>query len=309
MPKVSVIIPCHNYGHYLARAVDSVLAQTLRDFELIVVDDGSSDNTKQVAQGYAGRGLLRFFHSTDNRGPSAARNLGIKNAAGEYLVFLDADDAIAPDKLARQADFLDKNPDAALVYCDVEFIDETKLARRYSPSVIARYGKMPQGDVFLELLEGGFMPLNSVMVRAACVASAGMFDESARAMEDWDLWLRICRTGRAGYIDSVLASVFFHKGRASLDADRMFRGWEHMLAKHREDYLPHPRIHSRWYYSLGIHFYKQGLMQRGRADFFNALRFSSGQGLFFKSKCLAQWLVSFFGPSLYRRMRNRFLGD
>ena len=221
MPKVSVIIPCYNYGRYLARAVDSVLSQTFSDFELLVVDDASTDDTALVAQGYADRKLLRLIRRKQNKGLSAARNLGMENATGEYLVFLDADDTIAPEKLARQVEFLDKHTAAALVYSDVEYVDEAKHATRYFPGVLARYGKLPQGDVFEELLSGNFMTVNSVMVRASCVAAAGLFDENLRAMEDWDMWLRICMSGGAGYIDSVLASVFVHKNSMSADTVTM----------------------------------------------------------------------------------------
>ena len=113
MPRVSVIIPTYNSARFVVQAVESVLAQTYSDFEVIVVDDGSTDNTPVALAGY--RQKIRYLHQ-ENRGPSAARNAGYRASQGDYVLFLDSDDLIPPDTLERQVSFLNDHPEFGLVY-------------------------------------------------------------------------------------------------------------------------------------------------------------------------------------------------
>lgn len=111
-PRVSVLIPCYNVGHFLAEAIDSVLAQTFQDFEILVVDDGSEDNTAEVAARYP---RVRYIYNRHS-GISVSRNLALSQARGEFVVFLDADDMWTADKLEKQVDYMDSHPDCQLVY-------------------------------------------------------------------------------------------------------------------------------------------------------------------------------------------------
>jgi glycosyltransferase involved in cell wall biosynthesis len=182
MPLVSVIVPTYNRAHVLDRAVRSVLEQTLRDFELIVVDDGSTDSTPQVLGGFDHK--LRVV-SQENRGVSAARNAGIAAARGELLAFLDSDDEWTAEKLGRQtALFRRSNP---FFICHTD-----ELWMRNGKEVPQKGIHRKQGGWFFErALERCLISPSSVMISRALLDQVGVFDEDLRAAEDYDLWLRV----------------------------------------------------------------------------------------------------------------------
>jgi glycosyltransferase involved in cell wall biosynthesis len=184
-PQVSVIIPTYNRAWAVKEAVDSVLAQEFNDFELIVVDDGSTDDTPKTLNAYGPRiTVLR----QSNRGVSAARNRGIAAAAGHLVAFLDSDDLWLPSKLVRQVDFFNNHP--AAVICQTEEI-WIRNGVRVNPK--KRHQKF-SGMIFERSLELCLVSPSAVMIRKALFNSIGGFDESLPACEDYDLWLRVsCR--------------------------------------------------------------------------------------------------------------------
>jgi glycosyltransferase involved in cell wall biosynthesis len=182
---VSVVIPTYNRAWCLAEAVDSVLAQELRGFELIVVDDGSTDDTPRLLEGYgeAIRTLRR-----ENHGVSAARNAGIAAARGDLIAFLDSDDLWLPGKLRRQVEFFTSHPKALI--CQTEEL-WVKNGRRVNPG--KRHRKRG-GMIFEPSLDLCLVSPSAVMVRRELFERVGLFDESLPACEDYDLWLRVsCR--------------------------------------------------------------------------------------------------------------------
>lgn len=184
-PLVSVIIPTYNRGWILKEAVDSVLAQDFDSFELIVVDDGSSDDTPQILAAYGDR--LRVIRQP-NRGVSAARNRGIAAAGGEFIALLDSDDLWLPPKLARQMQFFQKTPAAAI--CQTQEIWIRK-GTRVNPK--KRHRKF-SGLIFERSLQLCLVSPSAVMIRKSLLEEVGGFDEDLPACEDYDLWLRIsCR--------------------------------------------------------------------------------------------------------------------
>ncbi len=184
-PFVSVVIPAYNRRDMLQEAVDTVLAQTYADLELIVVDDGSSDDTTSVLTPYGDAVTLL---TQKNRGVSAARNLGVSRAKGSYVAFLDSDDLWLPDKLKRQVAFFKEHPTALV--CQTEEI-WIKNGRRINP---AKKHQKPSGMIFLPSLELCLVSPSAVMINKSFFLKMGGFDESLPACEDYDLWLRIsCR--------------------------------------------------------------------------------------------------------------------
>ena len=184
MPLVSVIIPTYNRGWILKEAIDSVLSQTFTDYELIVVDDGSTDNTTDILKFYPEIKLIR----QENRGVSAARNMGVKASSGKYLAFLDSDDLWLPGKLEKQVNFFDKNPDADI--CQTEEI-WIRNGTRVNPK---KKHLKPSGMIFEKCLELCLVSPSAVMMTREVFDEAGGFDETLPACEDYDLWLRItCR--------------------------------------------------------------------------------------------------------------------
>ena len=183
--RVSVVVPTFNRAWALAGAVDSVLAQTSSDFELIVVDDGSTDGTEALLAAYGNR--IRVLCQS-NAGVSAARNAGIVAARGELIAFLDSDDRWLPEKLAVQKSFFDAWPEALI--CQTEEL-WVRNGVRVNPR--RRHQKL-SGDIFLPSLELCLVSPSAVMMRRQLFDRVGLFDETLPACEDYDLWLRAgCR--------------------------------------------------------------------------------------------------------------------
>jgi glycosyltransferase involved in cell wall biosynthesis len=181
-PLVSVIIPTYNRGWILKEAIDSALAQDFRDFELIVVDDGSTDETKKILDGYD-QELMVMRQS--NRGVSAARNRGIAAAAGRLIAFLDSDDLWLPRKLSTQVAYFDSNPDAVIAQTEEIWI---RNGMRVNPKI--RHHKFA-GMIFERSLALCLVSPSAVMMRRSLFDEVGLFDEDLPACEDYDLWLRI----------------------------------------------------------------------------------------------------------------------
>jgi len=184
-PKVSVIIPAYNRCQMLKQAVDSVLSQDFTDFELIVSDDGSADNTQEMLRSYGNRIIVI---RQENKGVSAARNRGIVSASGDLIAFLDSDDLWMPKKLSEQAAFFNANPDALI--CQTEEI-WIRNGVRVNPK--KKHRKL-SGMIFEASLLLCLVSPSAVMMRSSLFDEVGLFDETLPACEDYDLWLRIgCR--------------------------------------------------------------------------------------------------------------------
>jgi glycosyltransferase involved in cell wall biosynthesis len=194
-PTVSVIIPTFNRWPLLGEAVESVLAQDYVDYELIVVDDGSTDETAGRLNQFGSR--LRFFTQA-NRGVSSARNLGARHARGDYLAFLDSDDLWLPQKLAVQIVFMMQNPTVQICQTNEIWI---RHGVRVNPK--ARHQK-PSGDIFLPSLELCLVSPSAVMLRRDLFEQLCGFDENFPVCEDYDLWLRIGVDHPVPLIDDAL---------------------------------------------------------------------------------------------------------
>ncbi len=182
IPTVSVIIPTFNRGWVIREAIDSVLNQTFGNFELIVVDDGSTDNTLDILAEYKDRITLI---KQRNRGVSAARNRGMDAASGRFIAFLDSDDLWLPQKLNRQIEFFDSNPDALICQTEETWIRD---GVRVNPG--KRHRKV-SGMIFEPSLRLCLVSPSAVMIKRSLFEEVGLFDESLPACEDYDMWLRV----------------------------------------------------------------------------------------------------------------------
>ncbi|WP_423988009.1 glycosyltransferase [Methanoregula sp.] len=210
-PLVSVIIPVYNGQRYIAETIDSVISQTMEHWEIIAVNDGSTDGSSSILEKYAGKmpGRIRPV-TVENGGVSRARNKGAALARGKYLAFLDQDDLWAPGKLRSQVDFLDRNEGVGIVFSNETLIDENG---RITRKCVLRLGSHQRGPVFENLLFGNFIPVSSVMVRKDLFCRAGGFDPKFSLAEDFDLLLRISREVPVDYIDEPL--LFYREHRES----------------------------------------------------------------------------------------------
>ncbi|MBT6662866.1 MAG: glycosyltransferase [Nitrospina sp.] len=194
-PKVSVIVPTYNRADRLERALNSIVSQTCQDFELIVVDDGSTDKTSQLMKSFP---KAQYFYIKKNSGVSKARNVGLAFAKGELICFLDSDDLWKEKKIQIQSLWLENNKDSQICYTDEIWV---RNGVRVNP--MNRHRKY-SGDIFRHCLGLCIVSPSSVMIRAKLFDEIGNFDESLPACEDYDLWLRIASKYAFHFIEEPL---------------------------------------------------------------------------------------------------------
>lgn len=260
MPRVSVIIPTYNRAAPVKEAVASVLAQTCRDFELLVVDDGSTDGTLEALEVFGGE--IRVISRPARRGVSAARNAGVATAQGEWLAFLDSDDLWLPEKLARQMAFLEANPQFLL--CQTEEIWVRRGVKVNPPRTHRKEG----GRIFLRSLERCLVSPSAVVLHRRLIDDHGGFDEELLAAEDYDLWLRLTWRYEAGLLpEPLIIKRGGHadqlSGQWGLDRWRI-RALQKILA---EPDLPEPyRQAARRTLAAKCAVYAQGCEKRGKKE-------------------------------------------
>lgn len=211
---VSIIIPTYNRGNVIGRAIQSVLRQTYVWYEIIVVDDGSTDNTEECVR-EIGDDRIRYIRLEQNQGASHARNVGIRRCLYEYIALLDSDDEWMPDKLELQMDKMLQSPErVGLIYCRMR---RGKEKENICPSCDWPEDVPLEGNLFPLLLWRNIIGTPSVLVKKVCLESIGEFNEALRCLEDWELILRIARKWEIGFIDEVLVEV--NKSPASVSSN------------------------------------------------------------------------------------------
>jgi glycosyltransferase involved in cell wall biosynthesis len=224
-PKVSVIIPTYNRAHLLPKAIGSVLAQTFGDFELIVVDDGSTDDTAAVVERLEDERVSYIWQENQER--SAARNHGLRLSRGEYVTFLDADDRFFPDKLARQVRFLDKHPDVDMVMSGWVYEDETGTVIRK----VAPWRRTGELDLRAWLFDQT-THVAAMLIRREWLEKVGGFDVNFSVVEDTDLWFRLALAGfRTAWLEAYVFAQRVHSDNTMYDGARMKRGRIALLDK------------------------------------------------------------------------------
>jgi glycosyltransferase involved in cell wall biosynthesis len=197
MPKVSVVIPAYNAAKFISAAIDSVLSQSYRDFEVIVIDDGSTDETAKILRQYEGR--IWWLSLPQNAGQTRATNHGIRMATGEYLTYLDADDVYVPSKLEVQVKYLDEHLEVDAVYGDRYYVTPKGTSIIRSRPI----------DKFL-LLQRCYVPRPTVMHRRSCLEMVGWFDDKINGSEDWDMWVRMSECCNMAYINQPFFEYRIH---------------------------------------------------------------------------------------------------
>lgn len=228
MPKISVIIPCYNQGHFLEEAVQSVLDQTFQDFEIIIVNDGSTDpNTIEILNNF-NKPKTRILHTTNQKLPSA-RNNGIKEALGQYILPLDADDKIGPEYLELANNVLDENPEVGIVYCQAEFFG----ARNH-------VWNLPIYQ-FPHILLGNCIFCSALFRRTDWEKVEGYNPNMTYGFEDWDFWLSLINLGV--YVHRIDKVLFYYRKHETPSMVEQLSGVKNLdmknqiIANHRQLYL------------------------------------------------------------------------
>lgn len=232
-PKVSVVIPTYNRAHLVGRAIGSVLDQTYQDFELIIVDDGSTDNTEEVVKRFDDK-RIKYIKHAKNKGGSAARNTGIKEAKGEYVAFLDSDDEWLPEKLKAEINILENGKKFIICSTGYNFIDQRNK--------IISYSKIKSKVISQKVvLSAKCITTNDFTAIKEKVIEVNGFDEKLPARQDWDLWIRITSLGM-GYQDSLnlVNKYTMRNDQISSGIKNKLNGTEAILKKHKNLFLSDP---------------------------------------------------------------------
>lgn len=231
-PLVSVIVPAYNQAHFLPETIDSVLAQTYRNWEIIILDDGSTDDTPEVAKRYTVRDKRIRYEHQENRGLAAARNKAISFSKGEYLCLLDADDLMEKDKISLQLAEFKNNPDVDIVYTAVQFIDtESKYLSEM------RSQDYPPEDFLAHLFFRNPIPTPSTMMAKRRCFADNPYNESFRRVEDYELTLRLAHKYRFKYLDKPLTRYRRHKQNMSNDLALQRQAELHALKKYTPEHI------------------------------------------------------------------------
>ena len=239
-PLISVIVPSYNYGHLIAETLRCLQTQSYENWECLVVDDGSTDNTKAVVNSFIAEDPRFQYFSQENQRQAAARNLGLKQSKGSYVQFLDSDDLIEHKKLELHVNYLEQHPEVDIVYSGVRYFssenpDERLISRRYSMWDDGQ-AWMPEtsgaGQALLPaLLRNNIMVVNSPLVRRRVIDSVGTFDVTLTPVEDWQYWIRCAADGSTFHYEDAPESralVRYHPLSASLDGRRMLQANKRM---------------------------------------------------------------------------------
>lgn len=219
MPKVSILLTCYNHLEYLKVAWQSIFDQTFRDFEVIALDDGSTDGTREWLSSQEGATIV---FNEENLGTYATLNVGLERASGEYIAIFNDDDVWMPEKLERQVAMLDANPRIGLVHTDGWFIDGQGHRRHDSPLGFD-FPRTETGDILLALVHANSIIASAVVARRTCFNELGGFNEKYFGSGDWEMWYRICEKWEAGYIGDPLTLYRVHGENASHKLDRIWR--------------------------------------------------------------------------------------
>jgi glycosyltransferase involved in cell wall biosynthesis len=266
-PKISVVIPSYNRANYIEKTIDSVLEQTVDDIEIILVDDGSTDNTRELVHNKYGDQVIYVYQ--ENQGIPGARNTGIKNARGDYIAFLDSDDYWRPNKIERQLALINEHPEYGLLAsrCDkIQCSGNIKKPNR-PLSYQGRRGK--SGWVLNDLFQANFIRTSSVIIRRDCFDRVGLFDEKLKQAQDYDFWLRMAAEYQVGFINEVLTVYLDNPKGISGDGlvGRLYRLYA-VEKSYLKQKIPEKLYNFRMaqnYFAVGRHYLQRGDREKGLA--------------------------------------------
>ncbi|MEP9410713.1 MAG: glycosyltransferase family 2 protein [Candidatus Brocadia sp.] len=294
MPKVSVVIPTYNRPEFLSSAIASVLNQTFQDFEIIVVDDGSKDNTPEVVNRLNNK-KIKYIRNEINKGEAGARNTGIMNSNSEYIAFLDDDDEWLPEKLALQVDLLKNSPTkVGVVYTGYIEVDKT------SRKILQKIFPIKRGYIHRDLFIKNYVGVPStVIVRRICFERIGLFDGNVVYPTDYDMWIRLSKEFHFEYIKKPLVKYYIHKNTISSNYEIRIQGIKVMLERYSNIYYSNCKAHSQYLIRLGILYCCNGSAGKGRESFLKAIRLYP-----FDVRNYIFLGLSLLGTNNFRRLQN-----
>jgi glycosyltransferase involved in cell wall biosynthesis len=294
-PRVSVIIPTYNREHLISRAIQSVQHQTYQDFEMIVVDDGSTDHTEEMASSFRDE-KIRYLRHDQNKGLPAARNTGIRAAKGEYVAFLDDDDDWFPTKLEKQVNQFEKsNEKIGVIYTG--FL----LKAQHTGKILAEVIPTLRGEVYRDLLNGNILHVSTSMIKKIGLEQVGFFDESFLSFEDWDLWMRLSKHYEFDFIPEALVTYYILGTQMTANLNLRIQGMERLIEKSHLDFKNCPSVLAKHLKRIGRWHILSGNIREGRRCFLNSIRADP-----FKKSAYLQFLLSMIPSSIQRKVLERY---
>lgn len=299
-PVVSVVIPSYNSARWVGEAIESVLGQSFPDWELLLVDDGSTDNTRAVVARYTDPRVRYIYQENQER--SAARNRGVREAQGAFVAFLDADDLWLPEKLAEQVKVFEREPAVGLVYAGTYVVEED--GRPFFQQRCQHRGFVVRPLLVEDNIVAG--SASSAMVRRECFERVGYWDETLAVCEDWEMWLRIARSYLFDFVPQPLVKVRTHGNNTQKQAEKMRRGtldfFARVLANPALENEVRPlrrRVRSLAFFMVGRAFYAAREMGLARRYFLRSIALYPLQG-----RAWQYGARSLVGPGLTERLRS-----
>jgi glycosyltransferase involved in cell wall biosynthesis len=264
--KISVIIPTHNRAHFLRQSVDSVLSQTYENFEIIIIDNNSTDNTTDLLKNYNDR-RIKYVKNSENNGCAGGRNQGIEMARGDYITFLDSDDELFSTKFEKQLMKLHTLPNKfGLIYCGFCY------ASGKTGQIIKNIYPEIHGNVYDNLLEMNLFPVHAAIIKRECFQKCGVLDASLPACEDWDIWIRIAKYYEFGFVPDILAKYNIHGEQMATDIESMILARKRIVEKNKSELKSRPRLLGKHLKEIASLYCRNDQPAEGRKYFLASIR-------------------------------------
>ncbi|MEK0290651.1 glycosyltransferase family 2 protein [Caldifermentibacillus hisashii] len=300
---ISVIIPTYNRGHMIHVSIESVINQSYKNLELIIVDDNSEDNTKEIVEEYMKKDKrIKYIKHDVNKGGAAARNTGIFNATGDYIAFLDSDDEWYPKKLEKQIKVIQENNNIDLVFTAY------KVMEKYSNKLIG-YHKIKKNYRLSQLYKNNFLgSTSSLLIKKQKLIEVNGFDDKLKSCQDWDLYLKCCDSSNFYVIDEPLLTQYYHGNRISNNNDAIIQGHKAIIKKilrilQRKKYpkMETNMILSELYLRMSKLYFKNNNFEQGKRFLFISMKLYP-----LNIKTLFYVINSLFGKKVFMYIYNKY---
>lgn len=290
-PAVSVIIPTYNRAHIISRSIRSILNQTYNDFELIIVDDGSTDNTEEVVKNFNDKRIKYIVHK-ENMGASSALNTGINFSSGSFVTFNGSDDEWLPEKLEEEMKgFKTADSRVGVVYSALwEIYADEKV---YTPRPIH---EVLEGNLHDELIKGNFVNGLS-LIKRSCFEKVGVFDEKLPAQEDWELYIRISKYYNFKFINKPLSKHYLSPDSLTLKFNVLVNSTKKIIEKHFDEFNKQKKSTAEFYRIIAADSCLNGLLNEGRNYYIRAIKKNPTN-----IHCYLGYATSFFGANIFKKI-------
>lgn len=297
-PLVSVVIPTYNRASLLIKSIQSVLNQTYNDFEVIIIDDGSDDNTEELVESFHDE-RIRYIRHEVNMGVACARNTGINASSGVFIAFQDSDDEWLPRKLEKEINIFNScDSKVGVVYSGLWRFNKNK--KTYFP---LHFDNKIEGRIHEELIKGNFVHGLSI-IRRSCFEKIGLFDEELPALEDWEIYLRLSKYYDFKFINEPLIISYLNKKGLTLNLAIQIDATEQIIRKHHNEFNEQKKATANIYGYLASQLCMNGLLMDGRFYFLKAIKMYP-----INIQYYCAFLISFLGSKSYKKFLeiSRFL--